>query len=230
MRGVIHKGLGVCAGLLLLAPASALASTVSVEDGIARYDASFGEINNLTVSEAPGINANTKHIVFHDSGAVIKGCNAVDDHTAACLVPLSSSKIRAGLGNKNDRMEPVDPNISVGFSVEGDQGDDVLIGTQRRDILDGVDGNDTLRGRNANDVLEGANGDDDLRGDAGPDVMQGGSGNDVLNGDDNAGGDSIDCGESWFDDDFALFNGDDPAVPGDLGDLVFANCERTQEG
>ena len=94
-----------------------------------------------------------------------------------------------------------------------------------------MDGNDTLRGRNADDVLEVANGNDDLRGRrTAPTSSQRGGGNDVLNGDDNAGGDSIDCGESWFDDDFALFNGDDPAVAGQSGDPVFSNCERTQEG
>jgi Ca2+-binding RTX toxin-like protein len=232
MRGVIRKSLGVCAGLLLLAPASALAGEATVENGIARYDAYFGEINNVTVSELPGITAATKFVLFTDTGAEVDvdGCNSLGAHTAACLVAIDSSRANAGLGNKNDRIEPARPDISVGLNVEGDLGDDVLIGTQNRDVLDGVGGNDTLRGRSGNDALQGANGNDDLRGDAGLDDMQGGAGNDELNGDDNAGGDSIDCGEDAGDDDFALFNGDDPGDPGDLGDLLFANCERTQQG
>jgi len=229
MKGVIRKSLAVAAGLLFLVPASALAGEASIQDGIARYDAYFGEVNSVTVSELPGITTTTKFVVFSDSGAQVDvdGCSSLGAHAAACLVPSDSSRAKAGLGNKNDRIEPATPDISVGLSVEGDLGDDVLIGTQRRDVLDGVGGNDTLRGRSGNDALVGDNGNDDLRGDAGLDTMQGGAGNDVLNGDDNAGGDTIDCGEDWGDDDFALYNG---ANGDDPGDLVFSNCERTQQG
>jgi hypothetical protein len=226
MRGVIHKSLGLCAGLLLLIPASALAGEATAVGAIARYDAYFGETNNVTVSELAGPTADTKFIVFADVNVVDAGagCGDLPGNAAACLVPATTTLARAGLGNKNDRIQPLVPDLSFGFSVEGDLGDDVLIGTQRRDILDGVGGNDTLRGRSANDALIGDTGNDDLRGDAGPDTMQGGAGDDVLDGDDNAGGDSIDCGEDWGDDDFALYNGGSP------GDVVFSNCERTQQG
>jgi Ca2+-binding RTX toxin-like protein len=226
MRGVIRKCLGVCAGLLLLAPASALAGTASVEDGIARYDGAFGEVNNVTVSEGSSIDLDgdgrpdRKAIVFHDSGAPVNGCDQIDPNRVACLVPIDSPRVRAGLGNKNDRIQPADPNMSLGFSVEGDLGDDVLIGTHRRDVLDGVGGNDTLRGRNGNDALEGANGNDDLRGDAGQDDMLGGADNDTLDADDNAPlpGDVVpfddaDCGTGF---DFVRYN---------AGDLI-TSCEQ----
>lgn len=216
MKGVIRKGLGVCAGLMLLAPASALAGTASVENGLARYDASFGETNNVTVSELPGISTSTKFVVFNDSGAEVDadGCSSLNAHTAACLVPITSSRALAGLGNKNDRIQPNVPDLSFGFSVEGDLGDDVLIGTQQRDLLDGVGGNDTLRGRSGNDVLEGASGNDDLRGDAGADdVMLGGPGDDRLDADDNAPDDDAFCGEGF---DFVRYND---------GDLI-SSCEE----
>ena len=67
MRGVIRKSLGVCAGLLLLVPATALAGQASVVGGIPRYDASFGETNNVTVGELPGPTSTTKTIVFRDA-------------------------------------------------------------------------------------------------------------------------------------------------------------------
>ena len=223
MTGVIRKSLAVAAGLLFLVPASALAGEASVVDGIARYDAYFGETNTVTVSELPGPTAGTKQIVYRDLVPVDAGpgCGDLPGNAAACLVDDDLTLARAGLGNRNDRIEPATPELSFGLSVEGDLGDDVLIGTQQRDVLDGVGGDDTLRGRSGNDALEGANGNDDLRGDAGLDTMQGGAGNDKLNGDDNAGDDSIDCGEDLGDDDFALFN---------AGDLLFANCERQQQG
>ena len=222
MRGVIRKSLGLCAGLLLLIPASALAGEASVVGGIARYDAYSGETNKVTVAELPGNNpAFNKTIRFVDAVKIdpLGGCFRPFETTRIvdCIVPLSSGLVRAGLGNLDDRLERVDPNTSFGFSVEGDLGNDVLIGTQKRDILDGVGGDDTLRGRSSNDTLEGAGGNDDLRGDAGNDEMLGGAGNDVLDGDDNGlGDDDIDCGESWFDDDLGIFNTED----------TVSNCER----
>jgi Ca2+-binding RTX toxin-like protein len=223
MRGAIRKSLGLCAGLLLLIPASALAGEASVVGGIARYDADSGETNKVTVAELPGNNpAVNKTIRFVDAVKIDPrgGCFRPFENTVRivdCIVPLSSGLVRAGLGNQDDRLEPVDPNTSFGFSVEGDVGNDVLIGTQKRDVLDGVSGDDTLRGRSGNDALEGASGNDDLRGDAGDDEMLGGAGDDVLDGDDNGlGDDNIDCGESWFDDDLGIFNTDD----------TVSNCER----
>lgn len=222
MRGVIRKSLGLCAGLLLLIPASALAGEASVVGGIARYDAYSGETNRVTVEELPGTNpAANKTIRFVDAVKIDPRGGCFRPFTTVrivdCIVPLSSGLVRAGLGNQDDRLEPVDPNTSFGFSVEGDDGNDVLIGTQKRDILDGVGGDDVLRGRSANDVLEGASGNDDLRGDAGPDTMLGGAGDDVLDGDDNGlGDDDIDCGESWADNDLGIFNSDDTVT----------NCER----
>jgi hypothetical protein len=222
MRGVIRKSLGLCAGLLLLIPASALAGEATVVDGIARYDAYSGETNRVTVDELPGTSpAVNKTIRFIDAVKIDPrgGCFRPFETTRIvdCIVPLSSGLVRAGLGNQDDRLEPVDPDTSFGFSVEGDLGNDVLIGTQRRDVLDGVGGDDTLRGRSGNDALEGAHGNDDLRGDAGDDDMLGGAGNDVLDGDDNnLGDDDIDCGEDWGDDDLGIFNTDD----------TVSNCER----
>lgn len=224
MKGVIRKSLGLCAGLLLLVPASALAGTASVENGIARYDAAFGEVNEVTVSELPGFrNAEgelvNKFVVFTDTGADVvgDGCVSFSDHSAGCLVDAASSRAKAQLGNKNDRIEPDDPNLSFGFSVESGLGDDVLIGTHKRDVLDGEGGNDTLRGRNANDSLQGAGGNDDLRGDAGADDdVQGGSGNDKLDVDDNAPDDDANCGDGF---DFVRYNG---------GDLI-TSCEQQLE-
>src|SRR5688572_13503653 len=112
MRGVIRKSLGVCAGLLLLAPASALAGEATIENGTARYDGYFGEVNTVTVSEQPGITAGTKFVLFTDSSAEVDvdDCSSLGAHTAACLVAINSLRVNAGLGNKNDRIEPARPD------------------------------------------------------------------------------------------------------------------------
>lgn len=183
MRGVIRKSLGVCAGLLLLAPASALAGEASVVDGIPRYSAYIGETNNVTVGELPGLTPGTKTIVYRDVVPVDVGANCISNGTfeARCAAPLATTLARAGLANRNDRIAPSTtiPPATFGFSVEGDTGDDELLGTPQRDLLDGRLGDDVLRGR---------------------------GGNDRLDGDDNSAGDTLDCGEGI---DFVLFNAGD---------------------
>ena len=59
----------------------------------------------------------------------------------------------------------------VGISVDGGDGDDVLLGG---------DGNDVLLGGAGDDVLIGGGGDDMLDGGDGDDVLIGGDGNDTL--------------------------------------------------
>jgi Ca2+-binding RTX toxin-like protein len=212
MKGVIRKSLAVAAGLLFLVPASALAGTASVEDGIARYDAKFGETNRVTVGELPGP-VGGKLVVFRDVVPIDVEGNCSNPigvpNEARCLVEDGVTRARAGLGNRDDRIEAnaTIPPRTFGLSVEGDLGDDTLLGTAQRDVLDGNGGNDVIRGRNGNDHVEGGNGQDDVKGE---------NGNDVVEGNDGDPGDALDCGA---DDDLAIFN---------QGDTVSSNCEQIQ--
>jgi Ca2+-binding RTX toxin-like protein len=215
MQGVIRKSLAVAAGLLFLVPASALAGTATVQDGIARFDGSFGETNSVIVSERPGPNAATKTVRFVDLLPIdeLGGCfhpNENSSRVVDCVVPLSSSRVRAGLGSGNDRIETsaTQPLTTMGFSVEGDAGNDTLLGTAQHDALDGVGGNDVIRGRAGNDSLAGGSGDDDVKGEGG---------DDTIDADDNSAGDVIDCGLGLAD--TAVF---------DLGDTE-TNCEITTQ-
>ncbi|MBB4591541.1 putative Ig domain-containing protein [Xanthomonas cannabis] len=102
---------------------------------------------------------------------------------------------------------------TIGVSLYGEEGDDVLIGGAGSDLLDGGtgndvisgsagqdvvfggDGNDLLSGGTGNDRLDGGEGTDEIYGEAGADVIDGGAGNDLLWGDGQsdqlAGGDDI---------------------------------------
>ncbi|MER0044607.1 calcium-binding protein [Pseudomonas sp. MGal98] len=71
--------------------------------------------------------------------------------------------------------------------LQGDAGNDSLIGFATADVLNGyagndslsgLAGNDTLYGAAGNDLLDGGDGDDLLRGDTGADTLIGGAGND----------------------------------------------------
>jgi Ca2+-binding RTX toxin-like protein len=80
----------------------------------------------------------------------------------------------------------------LGLIVDGEDGDDVIIGLGRAaDLFSGGDGDDTLVGQNhfdvlsgdaGNDLLRGAGGNDDLSGGSGDDRLIGGGGNDTLSG------------------------------------------------
>ena len=61
--------------------------------------------------------------------------------------------------------------------LDGDDGDDLLMGGLDDDKLDGDDGNDNLFGGEGHDTLDGDRGDD---------ILTGGKGNDVLEGDSGA--------------------------------------------
>ncbi|NEK92662.1 ExeM/NucH family extracellular endonuclease [Modestobacter muralis] len=73
-------------------------------------------------------------------------------------------------------------------TIRGTAGDDVLTGTNGRDVVMGLGGNDTITGGNGDDVLCGGAGDDRIEGANGDDVLLGGFGADRLSG---ANGDDV---------------------------------------
>jgi len=76
--------------------------------------------------------------------------------------------IDAGDGNDLVRI-----NGSIGVTVNGGDGNDMLLGG---------DGNDTLNGGIGNDVLDGGDGNDQMTGGDGYDYLRGGHGNDTMHG------------------------------------------------
>lgn len=74
------------------------------------------------------------------------------------------------------------PNLDPSLRISGDDGPNLLVGTDRGEIIDGWDGNDTLQGGAGDDWLNGGNGRDTLRGGPGNDHLKGGEGADWLNG------------------------------------------------
>ncbi|MEL7009813.1 MAG: calcium-binding protein [Cyanobacteria bacterium J06588_4] len=68
-----------------------------------------------------------------------------------------------------------------GVTPEND-GNDLIEGTYRKELILGLTGNDTLIGGGADDRLEGNEGDDDLDGGTGDDILTGGPGIDLIDG------------------------------------------------
>ena len=113
-------------------------------------------------------------------------------------------------------------DILVSFSegdfnrLEGMGGNDLLLGSDKIDIMRGGIGNDSLNGFESGDQLYGDEGDDWLMGGGGPDELQGGSNNDVLWG--GAGFDIMDGGSGA---DILVVDGIDIIRPGEAIDKLY---------
>ena len=110
--------------------------------------------------------------------------------------------------------EPLPRGVrSLGCTIIGTSGRDVLRGTRKRDVICGLGGADLLYGLAGKDKLVGGDGNDRLFGGADDDALIGGLGNDYL-----AGGDGHDVLEGGFGSDtmFAKdgFRGNDRLVAG----------------
>ena len=110
--------------------------------------------------------------------------------------------------------EPLPRGVrSLGCTIIGTSGRDVLRGTRKRDVICGLGGADLLYGLAGKDKLVGGDGNDRLFGGADDDALIGGLGNDYL-----AGGDGHDVLEGGFGSDTIFskdgFRGNDRLVAG----------------
>jgi Ca2+-binding RTX toxin-like protein len=85
---------------------------------------------------------------------------------------------------------------TLGYYIEGDEGNDSLSGSKGADEIHGRGGNDLLGGFEGDDRLFGEDGHDTLNGGTGNDLLDGGIGNDFLTG--GAGADTF-VGGAGFD-------------------------------
>lgn len=132
-------------------------------------------------------------------------------------------------GTEQSETIRVEASESFNF-VYGKGGDDILIGSSGREVLEGGSGDDSLSGRAGNDYLEGGLGNDDLYGGSGDDDLRGGEGNDHLWGGNGAdylqGGDGNDYINGGAGDDFIdAFSGNNYLVGGDGADVFELGIE-----
>jgi Ca2+-binding RTX toxin-like protein len=181
-----------------LLPATASASTLTIEGGTIVLRAAPGELNQVSVQP-------------DDAEALVEigDADAPDYSGSACepskwdldaiACPPQPNGVRIEIGDRDDRVDvhPGVPGAGPLTVIAGDGDDDVSGAFHPTPMqLDGGPGNDTLAGGLAGDALIGGPGDDDLGGRAGADELRGGDGNDKLLGDDRdaPGADTIDGG------------------------------------
>jgi Ca2+-binding RTX toxin-like protein len=113
----------------------------------------------------------------------LDGAVTVRDGSVSGAVGADLSRVelvRASGGDGNDRID------SRGFSgvatLQGGDGNDVLIAGDGDDLVSGGPGDDRLTGGDGDDRISGEDGDDRLRGGAGDDRLNGGPGRDSCAG------------------------------------------------
>ncbi|MBW0143916.1 calcium-binding protein [Sphingomicrobium clamense] len=73
------------------------------------------------------------------------------------------------------------PDEQIGNTINGGDGNDLIMGVGGNDILRGDAGDDRILGGTGNDIIEGGIGADELFGESGEDSVFGNGGNDILN-------------------------------------------------
>lgn len=88
----------------------------------------------------------------------------------------------------NDIIEVIVDGPSITY-VDAGAGDDIVEGSDERDIILGGEGDDTINGNDGDDWINGGSGEDTIHGNGGLDLIYGGDDNDTLYGDED--GDAI---------------------------------------
>jgi len=145
-------------------------------------DDEANEGGGLFTPEVDIVNLNT--VIESDYEAGIQTTNALagDDN-----VILSNHNNWAYIAGKAFYANEGDDIITGGIKsdlIYGDDGQDTLIGGNGKDTLYGGNGNDKIEGGNGKDIIKGGNGNDNIHGglDNGSDTLVGGGGDDILNG------------------------------------------------
>lgn len=129
--------------------------------------------------EITGTNAsNTINVWLNRAGT--RYVVAIDGRESSFTVNAVRAIDVRGLGG-DDRVT-IAANVRIAADLEGNSGNDLLIGGSGNDDIYGGAGRDTLIGNAGNDSLDGGSGNDRLEGGIGADELDGGLGTDVLIG------------------------------------------------
>jgi Ca2+-binding RTX toxin-like protein len=186
MRIPVLLFLALVTALVLAAGASA--ATLTDSGGVLTFTAAAGAKDTTSIQtmgsairfsgtgeaiSASGCTVVTAPSVFDCSGVtrVVVDLGDQDDSFTSDVASGISLTVQGGDGN--DFLQGDD---SFGDTIDGGNGNDVVLGLGGADVVSGGAGDDDVEGGGGNDVLDGGAGDDDLEGGAGADDLHGGSG------------------------------------------------------
>jgi Ca2+-binding RTX toxin-like protein len=155
------------------ATAASAAGTNSLGTTANMSDAVDGEVNMLDVNG----DGRADLVRTMGSKATVR-LGQADGSLAAPVALMNTTYSVPAVGTGLD-LGTVTNTLAI---LNGDERDQILVGTAWSDVLNGAGGKDTLRGGAGNDGLNGGEGDDLIEGGAGSDRLDGGAGNDTLAG------------------------------------------------
>ena len=187
-------------------------------------DIDVGDVLSLSASQSSGVNLPAWLNFDAPTGLFSGTADAADVGLLEIKVTAtdtSGAQINAGFA-----LEIVP---SVGITLRGRCGDDILIGTASRDVLNGRAGDDVIYGFGGDDIIRGGAGADVIDGGQGHNTINGGRGDDVIvtgGGDDQIygrhGSDTIDAGAG--NNVVKAGRGDDVITTGDGDDVIKAGA------
>lgn len=174
----------------------------------------------------------TKIVVSMNAGVDVPGTGpgfAANDQQDAFVSEFDAGAVTSiivNAGGGNDGVT-IDPLVGIAVTVNGDDGNDTILGGGVAMTLNGGNGNDFLQGGSGADNLDGGNGDDTLAGDAGNDTLAGGSNNDQIFGgtgsntvSDGSGNDLVDLSENAVALVYNTNGGNDTVLGSAFADLI----------
>lgn len=204
----------------------------SMDDSIALFDGGTGyDTQQIEYSTsgfqsydsvlAPGV----EEVILPDNAQTFRLTDASDTVLIRAAALQNVLTIFAKAGDDRVTLAGDSP-----VALNGEAGNDTLIGGNKNDTLDGGDDNDVLYGGDGDDNLLGESGNDALFGQAGDDSLDGGSGNDYIEGNDgvdtllgNLGDDSFYTRDKIAD---QIFGGDgSDTLKGDATEAVVDSVE-----
>jgi Ca2+-binding RTX toxin-like protein len=84
--------------------------------------------------------------------------------------------------------------VALAATINGNNLDNKLVGTDKPDTMRGYDGADLMYGRGSRDLMHGGHGGDRMFGGSGADKVYAGAGNDYVSVINDNSGDFVDCG------------------------------------
>ena len=240
-------GVAVLASLAMLTWASpALATDVDIdEDTQAPSQLEITDDDNDRDVVTVSIVGPNVIVVDTGPGGAVPGsdCTALNAQTVSCpldppddplpadpFLPIGEVDFEGDLGDDEFRMNA----LLRGDDLEGDEGNDLVIGNELDDELEGGPGNDQLIALGGDDELDGEDDNDSLAGGEGDDDLDGGNFDSTLDGTDVLdGGPGADGGEYGGRDEAVNVSLDDVAndgLPGENDNLVAVESVFTGEG
>jgi Ca2+-binding RTX toxin-like protein len=155
MKKSFLAGSAALAATLLVAPAAIASNATIIGTDTIKVTASANEVNRILVTYDSGADTYT----VADSAANITAsglCVAIDSHSVSCPgAGITTIDVNVGRANDSAELDRLTIPTAVEGKLDGDSGNDVLLGANGPGEIHGASGRDLIDGRNGADDLHG---------------------------------------------------------------------------